>query len=257
MSGPDLSFARIPLAHRGLHDAASGVIENSPGAFRAAVAAGYGLELDVQLSADGAAMVFHDYDLDRLTGANGPVRAKTAAELETILLKPAAECIPTLASVLSVVQGAAPVLIELKDQSAGAGQHGVGPLEAAVAAALGDYAGHVAVMSYNPFSMAAMQRHSPEVARGLVTSTFDTGRWTDISAAKRARLRGIADYQPVGATFLSHNVSDLPNDHVARLRAMGALVIGWTARSPNAEQKARKYCDNITFEQYRPAIPDG
>ena len=80
MSGPDLSFARIPLAHRGLHDAASGVIENSPGAFRAAVAAGYGLELDVQLSADGAAMVFHDYDLDRLTGANGPVRAKTAAE---------------------------------------------------------------------------------------------------------------------------------------------------------------------------------
>ena len=81
MPRPMPDFTLLPIAHRGLHDAGSGVIENSLSALAAAAAAGYGIELDVQLSADGEAMVFHDYALDRLTAETGPVRARTAAAL--------------------------------------------------------------------------------------------------------------------------------------------------------------------------------
>ena len=80
------AFLRAPIAHRGLHDADQGVPENSRAAFKAAIAGGYGIELDLQMSSDGTAMVFHDYDLSRLTGADGKLRDRTATELSRIQL---------------------------------------------------------------------------------------------------------------------------------------------------------------------------
>ncbi|MEO1613683.1 MAG: glycerophosphodiester phosphodiesterase family protein, partial [Pseudomonadota bacterium] len=119
MFGPPLdpAFLTAPIAHRGLHDRAAGVIENSRAAVAAAVEAGYGIEIDLQLSADGEAMVFHDDELTRLTAERGPVRDRTAIELRRIDLDGGDEGIPTLAEILDIVRGAVPLLIEAKDQS--------------------------------------------------------------------------------------------------------------------------------------------
>ena len=149
------SFLKAPLAHRAYHDRSARRPENSRAAVRAAVAAGYGIEIDLQLSSDGQAMVFHDYDLKRLTGHGGRVRARTAAELGAIRLLDAEDGIPTLAEVLAIVGGRVPLLIEIKDQDGAMGP-GVGPLEKATARALQDYRGDIALMSFNPHSVAAL-----------------------------------------------------------------------------------------------------
>ena len=115
MSRLSKNFWARPFAHRGLHDAARP--ENSLSAINAAVQAGYAIEIDVQPSSDGEAMVFHDYDLDRLTGETGPTKARTATELSSIALENSSDTIPTLAAVLELIGGRAPLLIEIKDQS--------------------------------------------------------------------------------------------------------------------------------------------
>ena len=117
MQPPSLpaAFLRLPIAHRALHG--PGRPENSRAAILSAMAAGYGIEIDVQGTADGQAVVFHDDDLDRLTDATGPVRARTAQELAALRLKGCDETIPSLAEVLALVAGRAPLLIEIKDQT--------------------------------------------------------------------------------------------------------------------------------------------
>ena len=151
---PD-AFLRAPLAHRALHDVTDGRPENSRAAIRAAIAQGYGIEIDLQLSADDQAMVFHDYALDRLTDGTGPVRAVPAGTLGAMSLLGGDEGIPTLDEVLDLVAGQVPLLIEIKDQDGAMGDN-IGPLEASTAAALKGYDGPVAVMSYNPHAVARM-----------------------------------------------------------------------------------------------------
>lgn len=250
----DPGFLRLPLAHRGLHDAAAGVVENSRAAFAAAVAAGYGIECDVQLTADDQAVVFHDHDLGRLTAASGPVRGRRAAELARLRLTGTDEGVPLLAEVLALVAGRVPLLVEIKDQDGAMGP-GVGPLERAVAAALAGYAGPVAVMSFNPHAVAAVGQAAPGVARGLTTSAFRPEDWGPLPRARGAELRAIPDYDRVGACFIAHEAADLARPRVAELKRGGAAVLCWTVRSPAAETEARRVADNITFEGYRPAIP--
>lgn len=251
----DPAVLRLPLAHRGLHDVAAGVVENSRAAMAAAVAAGYGIECDVQLTADNLAVVFHDYDLGRLTGASGPVRGRSAAELSGIRLTGTDEGVPGLAEVLALVAGRVPLLIEVKDQDGAMGP-AVGPLERAVAAALAGYAGPVAVMSFNPHAVAAFGAAAPGVARGLTTSAFRAEDWGPLPPTRGAKLREIPDYDRVGACFIAHEASDLGRDRVAELKRAGAAVLCWTVRSAEAEAEARRVADNITFEGYRPIIPE-
>ena len=245
---PD-AFLRVPLAHRAYHDAAAGRPENSRAAVTAAVAAGYGIEIDVQLSADGQAMVFHDYDLGRLTGETGPVRGRSAAELGRIRLTHGDEGIPRLEEVLTVTGGTVPLLIEIKDQDGAMGED-IGPLEAAVANALTGYDGPVAVMSFNPHSVAEMARLAPDLPRGLTTSAYSAEDWPLLPNATRERLRGIPDFDRIDAAFISHQASDLASPHVARLKSEGVPVLCWTIRSPEAEVEARRIADTITFEGY-------
>jgi glycerophosphoryl diester phosphodiesterase len=247
------AFLRLPLAHRALHDRARGRPENSRDAVRAAVAAGYGIEIDVQLSSDGEAMVFHDDDLDRLTAETGPVAARTAAELGAIRLTDAADGIPTLPQVLALVAGRVPLLIEIKDQTGTMGETD-GRLEAAVARALQGYAGPVAVMSFNPHAVAAMARLAPGVPRGLTTSAYDAAGWAPLDPATCDRLRAIPDYDRTGAGFLSHEAADLARPRVAELKAQGAAILCWTIRSPQAEAEARRVAQNVTFEGYLPPL---
>lgn len=239
-----------PIAHRALHDAADGRPENSRAAIRAAIAHGYGIEIDLQLSLDGDAMVFHDYDLGRLTAAQGHLRQKTAAELGEIALKHGdGETIPTLSEVLDLVAGSVPLLIEIKDQDGAMGT-GVGALEFATARALAGYRGDVALMSFNPHAVAALARFAPDRPRGLTTCGFDPLDWPFLTEAACDHLLAIPDYDRVGAGFVSHSVRDLHNPRLAELRADGASILTWTVTSPEIEAEARKFADNITFERY-------
>lgn len=248
------SFLRLPVTHRALHDRAQGRIENSPSAIRAAVAAGYAIEVDVQLSADGRAMVFHDDTLERLTAMDGPVSAHTAEVLGQMGLTGGADTIPTLEAVLDMVAGQVPLLIEIKDQTGDMGQTD-GRLEAAVATALAAYAGDVAVMSFNPHSVAHMARLAPKVARGLTTSSFDPDDWAPVPAEVCDQLRDIPDFDRVGATFISHQGNDLTRPRVLELRAKGVPILCWTIRSPEQEAIARQIAVNVTFEGYLSPIP--
>ncbi|MCC1491074.1 glycerophosphodiester phosphodiesterase family protein [Cognatishimia sp. F0-27] len=242
-------FLERAIAHRAYHDLSAGRPENSRAAIRAAIGAGYGIEIDLQLSADGKAMVFHDYDLGRLTGARGAVRLRAAEDLGEIALLGGDEGIPTLSECLSIVGGAVPLLIELKDQDGAMGP-AIGPLEADVALCLAGYDGPVAVMSFNPYSVARMQELLPEVPRGLTTSAFLAGDWPTVPADRRDALRAIPDFERVGASFISHAARDLDAQSVARVKAAGYPVLCWTIRSPEEERAARAIADQITFEGY-------
>ena len=147
------AFLAAPIAHRALHDVAAGRPENSRAAVRAAVVAGYGIEIDLQLSRDGVAMVFHDETLERLTPRQGWLRDLTAADLSTTPLTGGNEGIPTFAEILTLVAGRVPLLVELKDQTLRMDDTD-GRLEAATAAALQGYGGPVAIMSFNPHCLA-------------------------------------------------------------------------------------------------------
>jgi len=242
-------FLRLPITHRALHDRSTGRIENSPSAVQAAIDAGYGIEVDVQLSRDGVGMVFHDEELPRLVGRAGLVADHSAAELGQMTLTGGSDIIPTLAQVLQMVGGRVPLLIEIKDQT-GAMAPSDGRLEAAVARDLAGYRGPVAVMSFNPHSVAHMARLAPQVPRGLTTSAYDPADWSPLPEATCDALRDIPDYDRVDASFISHEAADLARPRVAELRAQGAAVLCWTIRAPDAEATARIHAQNITFEGY-------
>jgi glycerophosphoryl diester phosphodiesterase len=248
------AFLRAPIAHRALHDRAAGRPENSRAAVRAAVAAGYGIEIDIQPSADMVPMVFHDYDLRRLTGVPGRIRGRSAAALGRLRLLGAEEGIPTLAEILTLVGGRVPLLVEIKDQDGAMGEV-VGALEDAVARALLGYAGPVALMSFNPNSVEALARFVPQLPRGLTTSAFRPEDWPLLPARVRDRLREIPDMERTGASFISHEAADLPRARVAEIRAAGHAVLCWTVRSAEAEAEARRFAQNVTFEGYPAMIP--
>ncbi len=244
------AFLERPLAHRGLHDRAAGVIENSRAAAEAAIAAGYGIELDLQLSADGEAMVFHDDDLNRLTGETGPVRERTARELSRIRLTGSDETIPTLAEFLSLVGRRAPLLVEAKDQSLVMGPVD-GRLERRAARLLSAYDGEKAVMSFNPHSVALFRDAAPAIPRGRTTCSFREDYWSGLAPERRAELARMDDLDALGCGFISHQHNDLGDEEVARVKTTGLPILCWTIRSPEAEAAARRVADNITFEGYR------
>lgn len=243
-------FLHQPFAHRALHGAAGA--ENSIGAIQAAIAAGCGIEIDVQPSADGTPMVFHDYDLARLTGHAGPIAVRTTSELGTIPLNQGGGTIPTLTQVLGLVAGQVPLLIEIKDQDGLMGER-VGPLEQAVAKCLAGYSGDVAVMSFNPHSVQAFGAAAPDVPRGLVTSAYSAEDWPELPADVRQRLADIPDFDAIGASFISHEVDALDMPPVHALKSRGVPVLCWTVRSAQQETKAREIADQVTFEGYSPA----
>lgn len=243
-----------PIAHRAFHDLSQGRPENSVEAVQAAIDHGYAIEIDLQLSRDGQAIVFHDYDLTRLTGHKGPIQQRTADELCAIPLLGGTHMIPTLRQVLEIVNGQVPLLIEIKDQDGTLGP-AIGRLEQAAARDLQGYRGDVAVMSFNPNSVRVFGGFAPNIPVGLTTCDFNAQDWPLIPKARRERLAGIPDMKPSRATFVSHDARDLGSRQVARLKSRNTPVLCWTIRSPEAEAQARQIADNITFEGYQPAFP--
>ncbi|MDB5717394.1 MAG: glycerophosphoryl diester phosphodiesterase [Sphingomonas bacterium] len=224
-----------PFAHRGLHR--PGIVENSRAAFAAAVAAGHGIECDVQLSRDGEAFVFHDAELDRLTGGQGRCDAQTGAALARIALGGTSECLPRLREVLALVAGRVPILIELK-----APGRRVGPLCRAVRRDLEGYRGHFALMSFNPDVGRWLARHAPRIVRGLI-----------VSEAGRRGLRGRVDRHlalwRARPDFLAYDIRDLPSPFAATARRRGVPVLTWTVRGDDAAGAAHAWADQIIYEQ--------
>lgn len=245
----DPCFLKAPIAHRALHDIRDGRPENSRSAIRAAIDAGYSVEIDLQLSSDGQPMVFHDYGLGRLAESTGVIRQYNRSALEKIRLRGNQETIPSLEEILDLVSGQVPLLIEFKDQDGEMGNN-IGVLERASALLLARYPGPVAVMSFNPNSVAKLAECLPDIPRGLTTSGFAPDKWGPLPKARGAELRKIPDYARVGATFISHDVADLERPRVLDLKSQGAHVLCWTVTSPEIEAKARRIAENITFEQY-------
>lgn len=246
------SFLGAPIVHRGMHDVANSVQENSRPSFEAAIKGGYGIELDLQLSSDGEAMVFHDYMLERLTDESGPVQMRTAAELKEIRLKVGNDQIMTLPELLELVNGQVPLLIELKDQDGSSGPN-VGRLERRVAEILSKYKGEVALMSFNPHSMMVMSEIAPDIPRGLTTCDFNAEFWPMLPRERAKELAEIPDFDRTGSCFISHDHRLLDAAPVAALKARGVPILCWTVRSAEQENKARRLADNITFEGYIPA----
>lgn len=254
MTKLDPAFLTVPLTHRALHDVKRGRPENSRAGIKAAIDKGYGIEVDVQQSSDGQAMVFHDYDLKRLTHDSGPIRQRSAADLSRVVLRGSDDGIPTLPEVLELVAGRVPLLIEIKDQDGAMGAN-VGRLEQAVARDIDRYDGPLGVMSFNPHSVQQLAIHAPKVPRGIVTCGYTDDGWPLLPKGTRQRLREISEYDTVGASFISHELQDLGAPRVADLKARGAAILTWTVKSPEQEIEARKVADNITFEQYLAEFP--
>lgn len=246
------AFLQRPIAHRGLHDRAKTRPENSCAAVKAAMAQGFGIELDLQLAADGQAVVFHDYQLARMTGQPGTVLEKDAAQLAQMSLAETSETIPTLTEILNLIAGQVPLLLEIKDQDRPMGPD-LGRLEHAVAQALVPYSGPVAVMSFNPHSIEAFGRLAPGLPLGLTAEAPKWYSWPPQSRKNRNTLRQIPDYERLGCSFVSQNHKDLNSPRIAALKSKGAAILCWTVRSPAQEATARQWADNVTFEGYIPS----
>ncbi|MDE8650787.1 glycerophosphodiester phosphodiesterase family protein [Novosphingobium album (ex Liu et al. 2023)] len=217
-------------AHRGLHGA--GVPENSRAAFAAAMARGLGIECDVQRTSDGQAMVFHDWDLDRLTGEHGPVAKRSAHDLGLLRLQGGAETIPTLRQVLTLAGGAVPVLIEVKSNE----DTRVPALCLAVRRVLEGYTGPHAVMSFDPRVSRWFFRHSPHTVRGLVVSEGDDKALPGMVRRRLALWHARPD-------FLAYDIRDLPSRFAAGQRRRGLPVASWTVRSPEHRARAQAHAD--------------
>jgi glycerophosphoryl diester phosphodiesterase len=224
-------------AHRGLHGIADGGLpENSLEACQAAIDRGLGIECDIQRSGDGQAMVFHDWDLDRLTARTGPVAHLSAEQLSRIALTGGTGTIPTLRDLLTMVGGRVPVLIEIKSRR----DAPIPALCLAVRRVLEGYGGPHAVMSFDPRVSRWFQHHSPHTMRGLVMSESE-----GVGAASVRRRLALWHARP---DFLAYDVRDLPSRFAAAQRARGLPLATWTVRSAQLRDRAAQYADAAIAE---------
>jgi glycerophosphoryl diester phosphodiesterase len=236
-----------PIAHRGLHG--NGLVENTLGAAAAAVAANYGIEVDLQLSADGEVMVFHDATLDRVTKSSGPLAAKSSAELKEVAFRDCAEHIPTLQELLDTVAGRTPLVLELKSEGDGDTR-----LPDRVAKILLGYAGPVAAMSFDPEMVIALRKFAPGLPRGIVAERYyDHPDWKGLTAAQKFRLGNLLHIPRTSPHFVAYYVRDLPA--IAPLFArylLGMKLLTWTVRSEREQRRARGWANQVIFEGFRP-----
>ena len=238
-----------PIAHRGLHGAAPGLIENTPSAVSAAIAAGYGIEVDVQLSADGEAMVHHDDALGRLTDGEGRLDRLRAAELKRIPFHGSADRMMTLSDLCDLVDGRGTILIELKSRFDGDAR-----LPARVAAVLAAYRGPVAPMSFDPGQVTLLRHKAPRLVCGIIAAKYHPHPYWDLMPAWMRHGMG---YLLTGVVarpqFVAYAVADLPA--VAPLVARHVLrmpLLTWTVRTETERRCAARWADQMIFEGFRP-----
>lgn len=248
-SGLDWLIAR-PIAHRGLHDAAAGVIENSIPAAQAAIERGFGIECDVQLSADGEAMVFHDFVLDRLTGQSGAVSSFKAEALAAMPLKGSEAPIPTLSGFLDAIGGRVPLVIEIKSRF-----DGDLALTRRAAEIVAGHAGQPIVFkSFDPDIVAALREIAPAIPRGIVAmNDYSSADFAHLDAGQRRAMANLLHFERSRPDFLSWKVADLDSAAPYLCRnALGMPLMTWTVRTPADRAMATRHADQMVFEGFTP-----
>jgi glycerophosphoryl diester phosphodiesterase len=245
---PDWLTAR-PVAHRGLHDRARGIIENMPGAAQAAIDGNFGIECDIQLSADGEAMVHHDDALGRLTDGSGALLGKTAAQLKAVAFKDTSERMMTLGDLCALVQGRVPLVIEVKSHFDRDRK-----LVARMSQILGSYRGPVVGMSFDPDQVLALRELMPQLPRGIIAERrYDAADWPEASPAQRRGMLHLRHAFHTRPHFVAYWVDELPAaaPWIAR-HVFGLPLLTWTVRTPEQRQRAARYADQMIFEGFRP-----
>lgn len=234
-----------PIAHRGLHDFSKGVVENTASAFAAAIAKGYAIECDLQLTSDGEAMVFHDDHVERLTEGRGLVKDHTAAEMKQLTVRNSSDKVQTLAELLAQVKGQVPLVIELKSHWDGDERLAKRAVEE-----LRSYSGPYCLMSFDPDAIAAVHQIAPHVIRGIVAERATDSYYSSLPLQKQTELRTFSHLARTRPDFVSFFYEELPWAPITALRAAGMPIITWTIRSPQQAVMAMRCSDQITFEGF-------
>lgn len=237
--GRDVNFLnRSLIAHRGYHNIEKDIPENSMLAFKNAIENSLIIELDVHILKDGEVVVFHDDNLKRMTGLDKNIKELSYNDIKKLKLQGTEEGIPLLKSVLNLVDGKVPIIIELKYDVK------CGILEKEVIKILKNYKGDYVIKSFNPFSINYFRKNSPKVIRGQLVSDF---KETKMSRIKKLILSSMVLNFITKPDFISIDIRTLPNKKIDKLRKH-KLILGWTIRNKNDLVKAKKYCDNFICE---------
>jgi glycerophosphoryl diester phosphodiesterase len=245
---PDWLTAR-PVAHRGLHDRARGILENMPGAIEAAIAGNFSIEVDLQLTADGEAMVHHDDALGRLTEGSGALRGMTAAALKAVAFKDTAERMMSLGELLALIAGRTPLVIEVKSHFDGDRK-----LVRRMSEVLRAYQGPVAGMSFDPDQVLALRELMPALPRGITAErAYTEAEWPEASPAQRRNMTHLRHAFSTRPQFVAYAVNDLPAPApwIAR-NIFGLPLLTWTVRTPEQRQRAARHADQVIFEGFTP-----
>ena len=238
-----------PIAHRGLHDASLGIVENTAAAMQAALAAGYGIEVDLQISADGEAMVHHDAVLGRLTEGDSRLNQLTSAELKRVKFRGSQERMLSLGDLCDLIAGRVALLPELKSRFDGDRR-----LAERVAALLSGYKGPVAPMSFDPLQLHVLRQKAPSLPRGIVAAKYKPHPyWDQMPPRLRYKMGSLLPAVPARPQFVSYMVDNLPAlaPWIAR-HILCLPLIAWVVRTEAERQRAARYADDIIFEGFRP-----
>jgi glycerophosphoryl diester phosphodiesterase len=248
MRAPDWLTAR-PVAHRGLHDRARGVVENMPQAFKAAIAGNFAIELDVQVTADGEAMVHHDDALGRLNEGTARLTALTAAQLRHVAFKDTADRMIALGELCDMVAGRVTLVVEIKSHYDSDRR-----LVTRVADVLKSYSGPAVAMSFDPEQVLMLKELAPTVVRGIVAQrTYSDDYWTKTSAARRRTMTTLRHGFWSQPQFVAYFVDDLPAPPpwIAR-NLFRCPLLTWTVRTTEQRERARQHADQMIFEGFVP-----
>lgn len=248
MRAPDWLTAR-PVAHRGLHDRARGIVENMPSAFKAAIAGNFAIELDVQLTADGEAIVHHDDALGRLNEGTGKLTELTAAQLKQVPFKDTVDRMITLGELCDLTAGRVPLVVEIKSHFDRDRK-----LVARVAEVLKSYSGPAVAMSFDPDQVLALKELAPTIVRGIVAErSYDDEEWAKASAAQRHNMTALRHAFRTQPHFVAFWVNELPAPAPWIARNIFRLpLLTWTVRTPEQRQRAAQYADQMIFEGFVP-----
>jgi glycerophosphoryl diester phosphodiesterase len=248
MRAPDWLTAR-PVAHRGLHDLARGIVENMPGAVKAAIAGNFSIEVDIQLTADGEAMVHHDHVLGRLAEGSGLLVEKTAAELKALKFKNTDEQMMSLSDLCTMVAGRVPLVIEVKSHFRGDRR-----LVKRMAEVLSSYEGPAVGMSFDPDQVLALRQLIPSRPRGIVAQrSYDDEYWKPLTQEQRDSMLYLRHGLQTQPHFVAFWVNQLPAPApwIAR-NLFGCPLLAWTVRTPEQRARAARYADQMIFEGFVP-----
>jgi glycerophosphoryl diester phosphodiesterase len=232
-----------PIAHRGLHT--KDIPENSLSAFENALKNNYAIELDVQFTKDKEVVVFHDENLKRMTNDTRNIEDVNYDELKNLRLGNTNEIIPTLEEVLELVDSKVAILIEIKDCK------DYIELSEKTYEILKGYEGNYAIQSFNPFILEWYKNNASEVVRGQLSGTFTEGSESLNSFEKFALKNMLLNFKSK-PNYIGYDLEGIPKSKLESLRKKGVPIIVWTVKNKEDMEKAYKYSDNITFENFLP-----